>query len=395
MVELVGYEHMFDMSQPTREIVARTPQSRSIDALEQRILAAHASVASALHELCCAIADHAATNAHRLDGARDETEWVARRLALEPATARRLVSVAEHLDTQPALSSAFACGDLSIDQAAAVCSFVTPELDEQVTDAARGLTPTQIGSLGDELFPPQARDDAALVRERRLDMRWTDRRRVLRLSARLPLEQGLIVENALRRVALEQPVATDPDEAATEPTTFAARCADALVTFCETANVEAKLPPERASVILHVRPGHPPHLEGGGVVSEALARRLACDARVQAIFLDEHGIAHATRFTRTAPEPLQRVLRARDRTCRFPGCVRTAHLHAHHELEWLLGGETSADNMLTVCGRHHRFVHEHQWFITGRADAPVFRRPDGSVFTAGPTAHAPPRALAA
>lgn len=378
---------------------AARPTPRSVDELEQRILAAHTLVAWAQHELCRAVAAHARSGAHRLDGARDEAEWLTRRLALDPATARRIAELAESLEELPALAGALARGDVSIDQAAAAAAFATPELDEHVTEAARGLTPAQIQRLGDQLFPPERADDAALRSERRLDLRWVDRRRVLRVSGRLPLEQGLIVENAIRRLADEHRASPVEDAGlgdATEPANHAARCADALVALAETCNAEAKLDPERASVILHLRPGEAPQLESGGVVSQAVAQRLACDARVQAIRVDQHGVAHATRLARTAPDALQRVLRARDRTCRFPGCGHTRHLHAHHVHEWHLDGATAEANMLMLCGRHHRFVHEHGWHVTGHPGHRLtFHRPDGTTLTAGPRAHAPPAAAAA
>jgi hypothetical protein len=369
----------------------------SVDQLEQRILAAHALVGWAQHELCRAVAAHARSAAHRLDGARDEADWLARRLALEPATARRIAELAEKLDELPALASALATGELSLDQTAAAAAFATPALDDEVAEAARGLTPAQIEHLGDELFPPEPKDDATLVRERRLDLRWVDRRRVLRISGRLPLEQGLIFEGAIRRLADERTAILDEDSGlgrATEPETYATRCADALVSLAATATIEAELDPARTSVILHLRPGAPPQLEHGGIVSRAVAERLACDARVQVVTLKADGTAHATRLTRTAPDPLLRVLRERDRTCRFPGCSATRHLHSHHKWHWFYEGPTTEDNLLLLCGRHHRFLHEHDWHVTGASHALRFHRPDGTTLGTGPPAHAPPAAVA-
>ena len=51
---------------------------------------------------------------------------------------------------------------------------------------------------------------------------------------------------------------------------------------------------------------------------------------------------------------------------------------AHHIKHWSAGGETSLDNLMLLCSRHHRLVHEggfrierdyqNRWF---------FKRPDG------------------
>ncbi|MCZ6738996.1 MAG: HNH endonuclease, partial [Actinobacteria bacterium] len=38
---------------------------------------------------------------------------------------------------------------------------------------------------------------------------------------------------------------------------------------------------------------------------------------------------------------------------------------------------TDLDNLILLCGFHHRFVHEHGWHITRKpGDKMVFRRPD-------------------
>ncbi|MCZ6630229.1 MAG: HNH endonuclease signature motif containing protein, partial [Actinobacteria bacterium] len=44
---------------------------------------------------------------------------------------------------------------------------------------------------------------------------------------------------------------------------------------------------------------------------------------------------------------------------------------------WSRGGATDLDNLILLCGFHHRFVHEHDWHITTRGDGSFqFRRPD-------------------
>ncbi len=41
--------------------------------------------------------------------------------------------------------------------------------------------------------------------------------------------------------------------------------------------------------------------------------------------------------------------------------------HAHHIKHWVDGGETSLDNMLLLCGHHHRLIHSGPWQITTTA----------------------------
>jgi hypothetical protein len=126
--------------------------------------------------------------------------------------------------------------------------------------------------------------------------------------------------------------------------------------------------------------------EAGGIhVSAETARRLACDA---AMVTMKHGpggeILDVGRRTRTISPALRRALAARDRTCRFPGC-RNRRCDAHHVEHWADGGATRLDNLVLLCRRHHRVVHEEGFRITLDAAGEVeFLRPDGRPFPQAP-----------
>ena len=55
---------------------------------------------------------------------------------------------------------------------------------------------------------------------------------------------------------------------------------------------------------------------------------------------------------------MRRALRVRDKGCRFPGCTNTRFVDGHHIKHWADGGETSLDNLVMLCRRHHHLVHE-------------------------------------
>jgi hypothetical protein len=81
---------------------------------------------------------------------------------------------------------------------------------------------------------------------------------------------------------------------------------------------------------------------------------------------------------------VRRALAARDGGCRFPGCGLTL-CDAHHVEHWADGGETKLANLLQLCRRHHRAVHEEGYGVELRADGePRFRRPDGQVIPQAP-----------
>jgi hypothetical protein len=84
------------------------------------------------------------------------------------------------------------------------------------------------------------------------------------------------------------------------------------------------------------------------------------------------------RKTRTVPTAIKRALRARDKGCSFPGCHHKRFVDAHHIQHWSAGGDTSLDNLMLLCSRHHRLVHEGGFCIERDfQDRWFFKRPDG------------------
>ena len=69
------------------------------------------------------------------------------------------------------------------------------------------------------------------------------------------------------------------------------------------------------------------------------------------------------RKTRSIPPALRRALRRRDRGCRFPGCENHSFVDAHHIEHWAQGGETSVDNLVLLCRRHHKLLHEGGYLV--------------------------------
>ena len=93
---------------------------------------------------------------------------------------------------------------------------------------------------------------------------------------------------------------------------------------------------------------------------------------------DHHGrVLDVGRRTRTIPTAIRRALEHRDRSCCFPGCTNRI-TDAHHVVHWADGGPTRLENLLLLCRRHHRAVHEEGFRVTTTASGSfTFRRPDG------------------
>src|SRR5262249_51301431 len=89
---------------------------------------------------------------------------------------------------------------------------------------------------------------------------------------------------------------------------------------------------------------------------------------------------------------LRRALAFRDHGCRFPGCDLPFG-QAHHIRHWALGGPTTLSNLVLLCRRHHRAVHEEGFRVERRDDGGLqFFWPDGRPLP--PVPPPPPKAPA-
>jgi 5-methylcytosine-specific restriction endonuclease McrA len=255
--------------------------------------------------------------------------------------------------------------------------------------------------------------------DRQAEAREADTQHVSRSLRVYPDEDGMVVvrgrlapevgalllraldaaRETLYRRARGAAAGTEPADPAAEPPTLAQQQADALALLAEAA-LRHELDPgargERHQVVVHVDaavladPAQPGQsvLEDGVRVSAETSQRLACDASRVVMRHDRDGtLLEVGARTRTIPPALRRALQHRDRGCRFPGCgVRFGQ--GHHVWHWAQGGPTTLANLLLLCRRHHRAVHEEGYRVERRPDGTLqFWRPDGR-----PLPEAPPPA---
>jgi hypothetical protein len=129
---------------------------------------------------------------------------------------------------------------------------------------------------------------------------------------------------------------------------------------------------------------------GGGCVSgasrseESECASADCGSETQA-GLGRPTVLDVGRRTRTVPTALRRGSEARDRGCRFPGCG-LRFTEGHHILHWADGGETKLSNLVLLCERHHRRVHEGGWRVCSdrTGEQVVFFTPAGRPLSAAP-----------
>ena len=127
------------------------------------------------------------------------------------------------------------------------------------------------------------------------------------------------------------------------------------------------------------------HLEHGVAIAPETARRLGCDGAVVSIPERDGRALSVGRRTRAIPAAIKRALRARDGTCRFPGCENRLHLGAHHVHHWAHGGDTSLDNLVRLCRHHHRLLHEGGYSLEPLTGGELrFRDPHGRPIVEAP-----------
>ena len=340
-------------------------------------------------------------------GFRSCAHWLAWRVGLDLGAAREHVRVARALGTLPLLAEAVARGELSYAKVRALTRVATPETEARLLAVGRAGTACHVERIvrGWRRVDrhAEAREAARQHAGRALHV-YQDEDGTVVVRGRLAPEVGALLLRALEaaRETLYQrarvtgvPAPADP---AMERPTRAQQQADALALLAETAlhhELDPGAPGERYQVVVHVdavvladpaQPGQAVMEEGSHVPAET-SRRLACDASRVVMRHDEDGrVMEVGARTRTIPPALRRALHHRDRSCRFPGCgVRVGQ--GHHVRHWAQGGPTTLTNLVLLCRRHHRAVHEEGYQVARGPDGTLeFRRPDGR-----PLPEMPPR----
>lgn len=111
----------------------------------------------------------------------------------------------------------------------------------------------------------------------------------------------------------------------------------------------------------------PAQLSGGEPIPAEAVRGMLADATMRRLVTDPltGQLLDYGRRTYRVPDALRRLVQARDRTCRFPGCGRRATgCQVDHAIAWDDGGTTAPANLGALCTRHHQAKTHGGWSIT-------------------------------
>jgi uncharacterized protein YciI len=352
-------------------------------------------------------------------GCRSCAEWISWRCAIAPRAAREHVRVARRLGELSRITAAFRTGELSYSKVRALTRVADPANEEMLLEIATHATAAQLERIV-RGYRRATREEANLAHERAyLDWHW-DEDGSLRISGRLPPEDGTLLlraleeaRDALSEQACEQ-VACERQEGSAEPVgeTVDGGSAEPLLQTSDDGSAEPPSPPrptraqalaavaesalaggptplsggKRCQVVVHVdadtlihgNPNGRCQLDDGISLSSDTMRRIGCDASVISILERDGRTLGVGRKTRSIPPSLRRALESRDRTCRFPGCERRRFTDAHHIKHWSHGGETNLENLVLLCRHHHRLLHEGGYSIERTSSGGIsFRHPRG------------------
>jgi hypothetical protein len=403
------------------------PDLRRTDELGERIAALAAGLHAATYHLLMLLREFDARNGWT-NGFLSCAHWLHWRTGIDLGASREKVRVARALAVLPRISACMEQGQVSYAKVRALTRVATPENEATLLGVALAGTAAHV-----ERFvrawrrvnsAAEARVDERRFLNRHLSI-WVDDDGMVVIRGRLTPEAGAVVQRALEAAAdraFRETRTRPAAQTVVEEVTAAQRRADALALLAETAltaDLDRGTAGDRYQVVIHVDADGCPseddgsHADGdraaalnggpglrGGVmeldhvalhVSAEMSRRLSCDAAVvRTPHSRDTAPAHDSgRRTRTIPVSIRRALATRDRTCRFPGCT-SRRCDAHHIEHWVDGGATRLDNLVMLCRRHHRAVHEGGFRVVSSGSSGFeFHRPGGARLETVPGSPAP------
>jgi hypothetical protein len=208
---------------------------------------------------------------------------------------------------------------------------------------------------------------------RRVEL-WQGQHGTATLAAVLPEETALRIHRRLTAMARGM---DDPDDDRPIDAKRADLLADLLLGLMDTrcSGVEVNVTVPLASLLGLT--GDPAEIAGLGPVPAEVARALAADARWRAWLTAADGAVVATSCDTYRPSAaLARLVRAREPSCRMPGCSRPAEqCDLDHAVPYPQG-PTSAANLGPLCRRHHVLKTHYGYHLI--PEQQVWRTPAGA-----------------
>jgi hypothetical protein len=373
--------------------------------LENKITELAAHINAATFQLLVLIHEYDEQDGWWQHGVASCAHWLQWQCGTTIGVAREKVRVARALPKLPKISKSFSKGRISYSKVRAMTRVATPKNEKFLLKIAHHGTAAHVEKVvsnyrrGKRLEILYEENNRHVHRE----LFWyMDGDGMWVFKGKFTAEQGALIAKALEGamdelfeeqknepsdISAETPQGVDP--IMVKPYPIDTRRADALERVAETFLAGGKgerSGGDRYMVNIHTEvetltengEDAESECEDCGKVSAETSRRMACDASV--VHWREGKDSEPLnigRKSRTIPPAIRRALKRRDYGCRFPGCTCSKF--------WADGGETSMDNLVLLCRRHHRLVHEGGFDVQTLPDGEIwFIYPDGRTLPAAP-----------
>lgn len=367
-------------------------EQRPIEEVETEICALAGQIAAATARYLTVLAEFDERRGWAGWQCRSCAHWLSWKAGVGLHTAREQVRVARALTALPTIAASLADGRISYSKARAITRVADKANEATMLRLALESPAAHIERLCRGLkvaLRPSKKNEPD---EDRCRGRWFwDEDGSLVMTARFRPEEGARVLAALTRTEYERTRtevsdggdAPNPDSAAPAPNNVV----PALVAMAEMVcdGLKSPVTSPAAEVIVHVDAegdsgcGRAHVDDGPGLEAESLAQVL-CGAVMRTVHHGAQGKTISWSSTaRTPGRTQERALLMRDRCCAVPGCGRVRFLHAHHVTYYSHGGPTDLDNLVMLCGEHHRALHDGCFTISALGEQRFsFHHPDGT-----------------
>lgn len=364
------------------------------EALDERVGVLAAQLHALSAELVDTIAELSASGGH-LAGFSSAAQWLSVRAGFTPTEARRLCGLADRVEELPTLMGHARAGRLSAGVVAMAARVVDADNEAAVADVATTCTPAQAARvLSSFRSVADAEDRAGRDGDRVPDpvswwRSWTDESGRGRIDAALSAEVAALVEEAWAAATAAGEVDPDPTQRPTADE-VASRWATTMLDHAHDEGI-CRAGGDRHGVLvnidvatlarvlgLDVDPALPIGLgtqafdaRTGRHLADHEVARFCCDAGIQ-VLVHHRGVPlWMSQVRRTASRHQRRALHFRASGtggCEYPGCTQTRYLDAHHVVFHRDDGSTSLDNLLLLCGHHHRALHRGDFSVDTGGD---------------------------
>ncbi len=327
------------------------------------------------HWLLCALR----SAAHVFLGYGTFNEYVERLFGYSPRSTQEKLRVAEALEDLPALAEALGSGELNWSAARELTRVAVPDTEREWLAVAAGKTVHQLETLVNGKRPGDLPTTPARPEVTSHVLRFEVTAETLALFP--PVGDRAARREAMLRLRRDTGSSLDDDAALMMmarhvlggPTDDGRSSYQIALNVCPECGAGA----QRASgELVSVGPEvvamadcdgqHLPSLNAGSAANDAAGAH----------------VGGPTRATQTIPPATRRAVLQRDHhRCQVPGCRNCAFVDVHHIEPRSEGGSNDPDNLITLCGAHHRALHRGELVISGTVSLGlVFGHADGTEY---------------